>query len=245
VPADRSKEFLAPLPISRLWGVGAKMERELHLLGLSTIGDVANKHPVWLEQKLGALGLHLYALSQGIDDRHVVPDRGAKSIGSEDTFGEDVKDRDTLSVHIHSQALRVARRMRKAGVRARAVMLKVKLSDFSLLTRRTTMNEPSDDGQTLFNEAMGLLDREWPLPKRVRLTGVSAQELVGGTAQLDLFDTHVSKSKRLNFALDEIAKRFGSTAITTADLAGTEGSDEDEEARRLVGASRFLDRAKR
>jgi DNA polymerase-4 len=243
VPADRSKEFLAPLPISRLWGVGPKMERELHVLGLRTIGDVAARDPVWLEQRLGGLGLHLHALSMGVDDRHVIPDRGAKSIGSEDTFGEDLKDKDALSVHIHSQSLRVARRMRKAQVRARAVQLKLKLSDFALLTRRTTLKEPTDDGQTLFEQAMMMLDREWPLPKRVRLTGVSAQELVGGTAQLDLFDSRAAKSKRLNIALDEIANRFGSAAVVTADLAGSEG-DEDEEARRLVGASR-LDRAKR
>jgi DNA polymerase-4 len=128
--------------------------------------------------------------------------------------------------------------MRKAGMRARAVMLKLKLSDFALLTRRATFNEPTDDGQMLFERAMSLLTEEWLLPKRVRLTGVSAQELVGDEAQLDLFDTRSAKSRRLNAALDAIADRFGNGAIAFADLADTE-PEEDEEARRRVGASRL------
>src|SRR6185436_6405504 len=111
--AGTSRAFLAPLPISRLWGVGPRTEEHLKGLGFETIGDVAQKPLAELERVLGDGGRHLWELSQGIDDRPVVPDREAKSIGAQDTFEEDVVGRDGLVHQIHSQALRVARRMRR------------------------------------------------------------------------------------------------------------------------------------
>jgi DNA polymerase IV len=240
VPPGQAKRFLAPLPVARLWGVGPKMEAALHRAGLYTIADVAQKEANWLEARLGEMGLHLFELSRGIDDRVVVPDREAKSIGSEDTFENDLAEIEELSPHVHSQALRVARRMRKAGLVARVVVLKYKLSDFTLKTRRTTLAEPTDDGQRIFEEAMSLLARAHPFEKRVRLTGVSAHDLVAvKDAQLGLFETKSDRSRRLNRTLDVIAERFGAAAVLPADLVGSEPEDREEETRRLVGASRL------
>jgi DNA polymerase-4 len=247
VPPGEAKAFLAPLPIARLWGVGPKMEATLHEVGLFTIGDVARRDASWLEARLGPLGLHFYELALGADDRVVVPDREAKSIGSEDTFEDDLGGAETLSPHIHSQALRVARRLRKAGLVARVVVLKYKLSDFTLKTKRTTLAEPTDDGRLLYEEAMRLLAEASPLPKKVRLTGVSAHDLApAGDAQLHLFDSKADKSRRLNVTLDRIAERFGKNAVLNADLVDSEseGPDRLEEARRLAGASRLDSRDK-
>jgi DNA polymerase IV len=226
VPPDQTVAFLAALPIGRLWGVGPQTEAALRPFGLRTIGDIARRPVEWLEKQVPG-GRHLWELSQGIDDRVVVPDQEAKSIGAEETFDED-QARHELPPHIHAQALRVARRLRRAGVKARVVQLKVKLADFTLLTRRTTLAEPSDDGQILYRTATELLDR-LDLGKRVRLTGVSAQELDGaaGRAQLALFSAAPTRSDRLNAALDRITDKFGSTAVRPADVTAREAEDDD------------------
>jgi len=219
VDEAEGRPFLAPLPVSRLWGVGPKTEKTLRLCGIETIGDVAARDPTELERRLGPSGRALWNLSQAIDPRPVIPDRDAKSIGSEDTFDEDIRGAEALHPFIHAQALRVAERLRAAGQKARTVQLKIKLADFRLLTRRSTFEGAAvDDGQTLYRAALALL-AEAPLPRAVRLTGISAQNLVStGRGQLGIFATPAPASERLNAALDRIGARFGQGAITTADL---------------------------
>jgi len=191
-------------------------------MGLRRIGDIARQDPAWLERRFAG-GRHLWELARGIDPRPVVPDRAAKSVGAEDTFDED-HDRPALPARIHGQALRVGRRLRRAGVKARVVQLKIKLSDFNLVTRRTTLPAPTDDGQTLYRAAIAMLDRI-ALDRPVRLTGVAAHELAGDETQLGLFTGGPSKTERLNAALDQIADRYGRRAIVTADVAGLDDED--------------------
>jgi DNA polymerase IV len=233
VRAEETVAFLAGLPVGRLWGVGPKTEEALKRSGLETIGDVAKRDVAWMEARWGASGRHLWELAHGIDAREVVPDREAKSVGAEDTFDEDLTGLEALSPHVHAQALRVGRRLRRAGVKGRVVQLKVKFADFTLITRRTTLPSPTDDGQTLYRLAKELLEKAHE-DKPVRLTGVSMQELGtgGGEArQLGLF-TEPEKPKRsdkLNAALDKIAERFGSKAVTTADIAGSDEPESEPE----------------
>ena len=225
VRAEDAVAFLAGLPLSRLWGVGPKTEEELKRAGLQTIGDVAAWDVAWLEARLGSQGRHLWELARGHDPREVVPDRAAKSVGAEDTFEEDLTSLDLLRSHVHSQALRVGRRLRKAGVQGRVVQLKVKFSDFNVITRRTTLRSPTDDGQALYRAALELLERAHE-SRPVRLTGVSVESLdAEGPHQLGLFSASPPRSAKLNAALDRIAERFGSKAITTADLAESGGED--------------------
>ncbi len=238
VAASQTCAFLAPLPVARLWGVGPKLEATLLTLGLRTVGDVAAADPSLLAEQLGDTGRHLAELARGEDDRAVVPDRQAKSIGAEDTFAEDTDSPDVLQKALHAQALRVGRRLRRASLKARTVQLKVKLADFTLLTRRRTLEAPCDDGQRLYREAADLLGR-MTLSRAVRLTGVSAQELVGARSQLGLFVEPEARSDRLNAALDAIAARYGQGAVTPADVADLECDAEEDEARRRVGAARF------
>ncbi len=227
VPVGTAREFLAPLPVSRLWGVGPKTEEVLRRAGLRTIGDVAARDVSWLNARLGSLGQHLWELSQAIDPRPVVPDREAKSIGAQDTFDEDLRGLDALTPHVHSQALRVARRLRRASVKARVVQLTVKYSDFSLVTRRHTLTEPTDDGQVLYREAVQLLETRVELNRTIRLTGVSASGLASGHTQLGLFaESGPKKNDKLNAALDQIAHKFGAKAVVTADLAKAPSVDE-------------------
>ncbi len=228
VPPGTSRTFLAPLPVSRLWGVGPKTEEVLKRHGLLTIGDVAQKELEWLVQRLGPSGQHFWELSRGLDERPVVPDRDAKSVGAQDTFEEDLLGEEKLKPHLHSQALRVGRRLRKSGVKARCVQLTVKYDDFTQITRRLTLDAPTDDGQALYREALALLQKA-DLRRRIRLTGVSGQELTSGAGQLGLFaaDEPEQKNVKLNQALDAIASRFGTKAVITADLR----EDDPDEAR--------------
>ncbi len=228
VPPGTSRTFLAPLPVSRLWGVGPKTEEVLKRHGLLTIGDVAQKELEWLVQRLGPSGQHFWELARGLDERPVVPDRDAKSVGAQDTFEEDLLGEEKLKPHLHSQALRVGRRLRKSGVKARCVQLTVKYDDFTQITRRLTLDAPTDDGQALYREALALLQKA-DLRRRIRLTGVSGQELTSGAGQLGLFaaDEPEQKNVKLNQALDAIASRFGTKAVITADLR----EDDPDEAR--------------
>jgi DNA polymerase-4 len=230
VRAEETVAVLAKLPVSRLWGVGPKTEEELTRAGLKTIGDVAARDVAWLEQRFGSPGRELWALAWGQDDREVVPDRAAKSVGAEDTFEEDLTGMDLLRPHVHAQALRVARRLRKASVKGRVVQLKVKFSDFTTLTRRTTLPSPTDDGQTLYRTALELLERAHE-NKPIRLTGVSMQSLgEEQPQQLGLFSAPAPpRSAKLNAVLDRIADRFGSKAITTADVVESGGSSDDDD----------------
>ncbi len=225
ISTDGVKAFLAPLPIGRLWGVGKKTEAALRPLGLVTVGDIARRDPEWLERRVAG-GRHLWELANGIDDRPVVPDRDQTSIGAEDTF-EDDRPRHELAPHIHGQAIRVARRLRRSGARARVIQLKLKLADFSLLTRRSTLPVPTDDGQTIYRAALSLLERT-ELGQLVRLTGVSAQELVVQGPQRELFAPPPSKTDQLNAALDRITDKFGSSSIAPADVTTRESDLEGD-----------------
>jgi DNA polymerase-4 len=217
VPTGQTRAFIAPLPVARLWGVGRKTEARLLELGFRLIGDIAAEDPDRFNRRVPG-GRDLWELARGIDPRPVVPDREAKSIGSEDTFDEDLAGIEALSPHLHAQALRVARRLRGAGRKAGVVQLKLKLADFTLLTRQQTLPQPTDDGQALYRATMVLLQAE-RLRAKVRLTGVSAQSLSAGE-QLSLFgrDRRVGV---LNATLDRIAAKFGDGAVTTADVVNT------------------------
>jgi DNA polymerase IV len=212
VPDGGVREFLAPLPVSRLWGVGPKTEKVVLALGLRTIGDVARSDDAWLERELGSLGPWLSALARGIDPRPVEADREAKSIGAEETFEEDLQGED-LHPFLHGQALRVAARLRRAGVRARAIHLKVKSAAFRITTRQRTLPEPTDDGATIYAVVRELLTQVPAGP--VRLTGVHASGL---GAQLPLPDGQSSRRARLNASIDRIQERFGPDALIPADL---------------------------
>jgi DNA polymerase-4 len=229
VPEGGVAAFLAPLPAARLWGVGRVTEEALRRIGVATIGDLARTPDVALAAAVGANHARdLKALARGEDPREVVPDEAARSIGAEDTFGEDLDGAPALERELLSQAARVGRRLRAAGVAGRVVTLKVKYADFSLVTRRTTLDRPTDDGHAIAAAARGLLARV-DLRRSVRLTGISVSAFGGeeDRGQLGLFGAappaadgpEDGRRRALNAALDRLADRFGERAVVPADLA--------------------------
>ncbi len=211
------REFLAPLPISRLWGVGAVTEERMRLRGLLTIGDLAQ-----LDGGAVATSLRgLWHLARGEDVRSVDRDREARSYGEENTFAVDVADDQILSDVIGQHADAVARRLRRDGVFARVVRLKVKSTEklarpgkYRAYTRQLTLPESTDDGVTLADAARRLL-RDGELPRPIRLVGVTAAGIHtpdrGAGRQLSIFDA--PSTRALNEALDHIANRHGRDAV--------------------------------
>ena len=217
VPEGQVAAFLAPLPATRLWGVGPRTAEVLEKLRLRTIGDVARADRQDLERALGSSGPWMQDLARGLDDRGVEPDRQAKSIGAEETFEDDLVEHEDLLPLIHEQALRVAARLRRSGLTAGTVSLKVKYSDFQGVTRQAPLDPRSDDGTALYHAAAALLPK-LAAGRQIRLTGVSASDLGPAGSQLRLFDAQEQKRSRLNRSLDAIAAKFGEGAVAPADV---------------------------
>ena len=214
--------FLHPLPVGRLWGVGAATREALASMGLATIGDVARYPEKALIGRLGAIsGAHLKALSRGEDARPVVSERESVSVGHQETFDDDLDDKGEIAVILLHQADRVARRLRAAELRANAVVLIIKYDDFRQITRRTTLDMPTSDGGVLARMAIELLDKVPIDPRkgaRVRLCGISATNLEARDAprQLGFDEAERAKGERLGDALDKVAAKFGKTLIKRA-----------------------------
>ncbi len=173
VPPGGELEFLHPLPVRALWGVGPVTGRRLDALGITTVGDLAALPPGALERYLGeALGTHLAALARGDDQRPVVPEQAAKSIGHEETFASDIWDRAQLHGHLVRMADASATSLRDAGLAARTISIKIKFADFSQITRSHSMSAPIDAFPAIGAVAGALLDSV-DLNKGVRLLGVS------------------------------------------------------------------------
>jgi DNA polymerase-4 len=222
VPPEGVSAFLAPLPIGRLWGVGAATQRALEALGVRTIGDLGRIPAERLEARFGKHGVHLHQLSMGVDPRPVEVTREVKSVGREETFSEDLADGDAIRRELLALAMAAARRLRRKGVRGRTVTLKVRYADFSLITRATTLPRGVDDGGEIFRCCCGLLEKTAAGQRPVRLLGVSLSNLetAGGQRQPSLFgeDQGSQRQGRLNRALDRIQERFGEGAIRPGTL---------------------------
>ncbi len=214
--------FLHPLPIDRLWGVGARTCSRLRARGLDTIGDVAATPLDDLERWFGRLGAHLHALAHGRDGRAVIPERDAKSIGSEHTLDADIAGEAAIRPWLLRAADTVAHRLRAEGLAARGVRVKLRTADFRLHTRQTLLGAPTHATRPLAEAAQALL-REFDLRTPVRLVGVAAFDLredddnADEVHQLDLFDApREGHDERLDRTLDVVHERFGEGALTRA-----------------------------
>ncbi len=220
VPPDRAVDFLAPLPVKRLWGAGPKTVPRLEALGLHTLGDVARADPAWLAHHLGSQGPHFRRLARADDPRPVDGSREARSIGSERTLEVDIRTAAEIKVHLRKAADEVARRLRKAGLRAGGVRVKLKTSDFQILTRQARLAAPLCDAEPLFAAAVDLLGH-FELNAPLRLVGLTGYDLIARDApeQLDLFgQARVAKQARLSAALDAVEARFGKGAVRRSDV---------------------------
>ena len=228
VASGEVRDFLAPLPVGRIWGIGAVGRARLARHGIATIGDLAATPDERLRRALGAFGVGLARLARGEDAREVEPYREAKSYGEENTFARDVRDRAALEGPIRAHADAVARRLRRDRVAGRGVTLKLKLARplgggrYPLLTRSLQLQRPSDDGAAIARAALRLLARVEPW-EPIRLLGVSVTHLEPvdeSQLALGLGGETDARRARLNAAVDAIHARFGDAKLRrgTADV---------------------------
>lgn len=224
VAPGRELGFLHPLPVSALWGVGPATLAKLERLGVRTVGDLAALPVEAVAATLGTgAGRHLAALSRGIDDRTVEPERVPKSVGHEETFAHDHHHRASLERELVKLADATASRLRGHDLAGRTVTLKVRFGDFRTITRSTTVASPISSGPVLARMVKALLADVDPSPG-VRLIGVSVSKLsVGSARQLSLDDAAVGSWDDADEAVDRIRSRFGADAVGPAALAGHDG----------------------
>jgi DNA polymerase-4 len=221
VPPERELAFLHPLPVERLWGVGAVTAGKLHELGITTVGEVARIPEGILVSMLGrAAGRHLHALAHNRDPRPVRARRRRRSMGSQRALGRSPRSPDAVEADLAALVDRVTRRMRAAGRVGRTVMLRLRFDDFSRATRSQTLPRATAQTHVIFVTAKELLTTAMPLIRRQGLTlvGVTVSNLDdGSTDQLELC---FEPQDALDAALDEVRDRFGSAAVTRAVLLG-------------------------
>jgi DNA polymerase-4 len=220
VPTGRVLEYLHPLPVDALWGVGEKSAEALRRLGLRTVGEVAEAPVSLLRRALGeAAAAHLSALAAGRDPRPVVPHQPEKSIGAETTFDIDVAEPRVIREALLALSGKTAGRLRKAGQAGRTVTLKVRLSDFRTINRSRTLGGATDVAREIFETVWALYEALRP-GDRIRLVGVRVEGLgvAGDTPRQLSLGERETGWREAERAADAAAARFGVGVVRPASL---------------------------
>ncbi|GAA0598390.1 DNA polymerase IV [Actinomadura livida] len=221
VPADGATDFLHPLPVASLWGVGERTEQALTRIGLRTVGQLAETPLATLQRELGnATGAHLYELAWGRDPREVVPHTPDKSIGAEETFDTDIDDPEIVRRELLRLAEKVGARLRESGNAGRTVSVKLRMANFKTITRARTLDEPTDLARVIYVTACALYEGAGLDGVRLRLVGVRVENLgPAGEAPRQLaFDEPERGWREAERAMDQVAHRFGRGAVRPAAL---------------------------
>ena len=221
VPADKVIEFLHPLPIGALWGVGEKTAEQLSRLGLVNVSDIANTPVKTLARVIGqAAAEHLYELAWGRDPRSVTPNQAEKSIGVERTFESDIDDPEEILAQILDLSNKVAKRLRAANYFSRTITIKVRFADFTSVTRSKSLPSSTDLATDIYATSKSLFEAMNLQRARIRLVGVRATGLVPtneSSVQLE-FSNRDSGWREAEEAMDQVSLKFGNSAVKPARL---------------------------
>jgi DNA polymerase-4 len=218
VQPDKIQEFLDPLPVERVWGVGKKTAEQLSKLHIKTVRDLRSLEEEALTQMFGILGRQLFQLVQGIDDRPVESERLVKSIGRETTFAADIAERELLEKELLQLSVDVGHRLRKAEYKTKTITIKVRYPDFRTLSRSHTLQQATDIDDVIYHQACNLL-REIPLKLPLRLIGVTLNNLTNRSdCQLSMFQEPQKDMEKLTKVIDAVNLKYGKNCITRARL---------------------------
>lgn len=179
--------FLAPLPVRVLWGVGPVTAAKLAEMGVNTVGELAQLSEEVLRARFGIHGVEMARRARGIDTRPVVTEHEVKSVSQERTFTHDLRDAEALKQQLWRLSQGVSRRLKRAGLAAQTVVIKLRYADFTTLTRQMTLMTPTDDERVIYRAALVLLSRVWQRGQPVRLLGVAGRRLCPPVGQLPLW----------------------------------------------------------
>ena len=214
IPDDRVLTFLHPLPVSALWGVGPKTNEALVRLGLHTVGDIAQTPEQTLIRALGqAAGQSLYELAWGRDDRDVIPEEPDKSISAAETFDRDIDDPEIIAKEILRMCERASSRMRERSLFAKTITLKIRFADFTTINRSKTLPLPIDTTHEIYEIAKGLYEALSIGRARIRLVGVSLENLHTDSHEQLILGARESSWRELQGGIDAAKARFGSDSV--------------------------------
>lgn len=229
VPAGEEAEFLADLPLEVLWGIGPKTADKLRQIGISNIGQLAQRSELELSKRFGKHGYDLHARAKGIDNRPVVTAREPKSFSQEVTFGQDTTDRDRLDNQLRRQSKHIAASLQKNRLSGSTVKLKLRWPDFSTITRQITLPEPTLDSETIYKFARDLFDRNWDKKTPIRLIGVGVSGLESPSKQLGLWDkVDYTRLAKVEAAIYMVNKKYGADKLHRGTLQEDSSGGRDE-----------------
>jgi len=213
---EEAQEFLGPRPVTTIWGVGKAFAETLAHDGIKTIGQLQRMEKNDLMRRYGTMGVRLYHLARGEDDRRVEPHGEAKSVSSEMTFNEDIASFEELVPILRRQSEKVSARLKKAGLAGRTVVLKLKTKDFRSRTRNRQLADPTQLADRIFQTGLDLLRREVD-GTYFRLLGIGVSDLSDPTRAdpPDLVDTQARKRALAEGAIDRLRDKFGQSAVET------------------------------
>jgi DNA polymerase-4 len=212
ITEDNKQKILDPLPVSKIWGIGRITSKALQDRGINTIEQLRNTPVIILKNILGNQAEDILLLAQGIDDRQVESDRDAKSISAEETFPEDIIDKDILLTILHNQVEEVAQRLRAEKVEGKTITLKLRYKDFKTITRSHSFDSPTNTTFVLWEEAKNIFEKWYSSNStKIRLLGFGVSGLVKeGSVQQSLFsDPNEKKQKNLDEIYDKIKNKYG------------------------------------
>lgn len=217
VTQDKLLDFLWPLDIDKIWGLGKKSKVIFNNQGIYTIGDLARKDLKEVEGLFGKNGTFFWTLANGIDEREVECGMEAKSVSNEHTFAEDTGDRVTIESALASLCEEVSGRLRSDNLKGKTITLKIRLEGFLTYTRAKTLDKPTNFVDTIYKTIQDLLKKFDRKGKKVRLVGVKVSNFASGPVQSTFFDPEdCKKQERTHQATDKIKARFGQDAIFRA-----------------------------
>ncbi len=208
--------FLNPLPVAKLPGVGKKTEQVLKGMDIATIDELASLPLEVIRRHFGAAGAVLHSYANGIDNRRVEASGEPISISQQITFAQDTLDRHFLEANLKQLCQEVGEKLRRQDKRTTCVAIRLRYADFKTITRQTTLKEASNANQVIYTTALQLLNKALAQERKpMRLIGVKISNLEGNEKQLRMFDPEREKAERLDKAIDQIRRKYGPTAIKT------------------------------
>ncbi|MBB3138032.1 DNA polymerase-4 [Rhizobium pisi] len=223
---EEAVEFLAPRPVTTIWGVGKAFAATLEADGIRTIGQLQQMEENDLMRRYGSIGQRLARLSRGIDDREVHLNDAAKSVSSETTFVDDISRYDELVPILRSLSEKVSWRLKKSDIAGQTVVLKMKTADFKSRTRNRKLEDPTQLADRIFRTGLELLEKETDGTK-FRLLGIGVTDL-GDAARADppdLIDRQSGRRAAAEAAMDKLRDKFGNKTVETGYTFGSSKRD--------------------
>ncbi len=212
--SEKIKDFLDPLPVKALWGVGKQTQKALKKFGIHTIGDIASHSQAVLKDHFGKAGEMMWKHANGMDDRPVIAEREVKSVSNEHTFNQNTTDEREIREILLFLSEKVAHRLRKQKLLAKTIIFKVRYEDFTTRIHHTTLNKPTRLGKTIFSEVIAHVEMIMGSNHSIRLLGVGAAQLISAVEeQTSLFDDNENKHNRVSDAMDTILQKYGTGSI--------------------------------